>query len=111
MAALGAPNDGLFTDWTLKELLRARDRRALPAFLRWETTLDMARCLPQDAVGCYMLGEMGCARYLEAPVLLEARTDVERAWQAYRAILFWTYKPGLSAHERDAAAGPWWERL
>jgi hypothetical protein len=112
MAALGAPEGGLCEDWALKELLRLGDKRALPAFEHWATRLDTKECFAQQAAWCYVLGVIGCARFLaEPPALLNPQSDVERAWQAYGNILFWLYKPGLSPEQRRAAAALPWQQL
>jgi len=112
MAVLGAPGYYCFTDWILRELLRLDDQRALPAFVRWGQSIDTTSCSPQDTTACYVLGVRGCARHLkELPGATEPQSDVERTWQAYGAILFWLYKPGLSLPERRALSAPWWERL
>ena len=112
MAALGAPSYGFSTDWILGELLEHADVRALPAFLRWATTIDAGRVSDQDAMARYVLGMKGCSRYLDqppAPIPLE--TDAEKAWHACGALIFWLYKPSLSVAERRSAAAQWWERL
>jgi hypothetical protein len=112
MAALGAPRDGFSTDYILRELLQLADARALPAFLRWATTIDTRSLLPQQATACYVLGMRGCSQYLDGPPRPEQpETDADRAWHACGAIIFWLYKPGLSLPERRAAAAQWWELL
>jgi Nuclease-related domain len=112
MAALGAPECDFSVEWTLKELLLLEDERTLPAFQHWATKLEAKSCFPQQAVGCYVLGVIGCARFLAEPTaLVQPQNDVERAWQAYGGILFWLYKPGLSTPERRAAAAPSWQQL
>jgi hypothetical protein len=112
MAALGAPQHGFSTSWILGELLEHGDAGALRAFRRWATTVDTTSACPQDATACYVLGMKGCSRYLDrppAPNTLE--TDLDRAWSAWGAILFWLYKPDLSRVERRTATSQWWELL
>jgi hypothetical protein len=112
MAALGAPQHGFSTSWILGELLEHGDASALPAFRRWATTVDTTGAFQQDATACYVLGMKGCWRYLDqppAPGMLE--TDLDRAWHARGAVVFWLYKPGLSLVERRTAASQSWELL
>jgi hypothetical protein len=112
MAALGAPKHGFSTPWILGELLEHGDVTALPAFRRCATIVDTTSAFQQDATACYVLGLKGCSRYLDqppAPNTLE--TDLDRAWHAWGAILFWLYKPDLSLIERRAAAAQWWGLL
>jgi hypothetical protein len=69
---------------------------------------DFARCV----VTCYVCAVWGCAQFLdEPPALSQPETDEERAWQAYGAILFWLYKPGVSIEQRPTACASWWDRL
>jgi hypothetical protein len=113
MGALGAPDDSMLTtSWILRELLRLGDRRSLPAYRRWATTLNLASVFPQEALTCYVLGMRACAQYLDQPPSLAQLEDgTTRAWQAYGAIMFVLSKPGASLSEQRTAAALWWKLL
>jgi hypothetical protein len=111
MAALGAPEHAMYSDWIMRKLVKSGDLQALPAFLHVAVKNITKTSHPQDTVAGFVWAVRGCARYLEAPPIAQPQTDVERVWEAYRAVLFWMYKPGITNSERREASLPWWERM
>lgn len=112
MAALGAPSFSISADYSLSKLLEADDPRTLPAFERFVKELDDEAFCPQDAAKRFVLGHMGCARYLDAPRQLEDMSTEDRcAWQCYGEIIFWLHKPGLTETEVISRCEPLWKSL
>jgi hypothetical protein len=112
MAALGAPNYGMFTDWILNRLVELGDPASFPAFEKWCSPPDGSSFSPQDATRCYIAAVIGRSAFAAAPPALEAEESDDRcAWWAYGAILHWMLRPGLSEDERRSACAPLWERL
>jgi hypothetical protein len=112
MGALGAGEYSSWVGWILRELVQIGDAQALPAFLHWAATIDTQSCFPQEVTACYVWAVAGCALHLDAPpAIVSPQIDAQRVWEAYGAILFWTYKPGLTVKQRKAAAESHWEIL
>lgn len=112
MAALGAPSYSMSADYSLSKLLEVDDQRTLPAFERFARELDDAAVCAQDVAKCFVLGHMGCARYLDSPRQLEDLSTEDRlAWQCYGEIIFWLHKPGLPDKEVIRRCEPLWNSL
>lgn len=112
MAALGAPPYSMSAGYSLSQLLDVDDPSTLPAFERFAQELDDASTFPQDVAKCFVLGHMGCARYLDSPRQLEdLSTQDRRAWQCYGEILFWLHKSGLPEKEVIRRCEPVWNSL
>jgi hypothetical protein len=112
MAALGAPDYAMLTDWILGRLVELGDPASLPAFEKWSSPPDSGSFAPQDATSRYVAAVIGRAAFAaEPPGPGPEDTDDFRAWSLYGAILHWVYRPGLSDAERNSACAPLWERL
>jgi hypothetical protein len=111
MAALGA-NGGFFTDWILKRLLVARDRRTLPALKHWLRYPDSQTPTPQDDTACYALAMQAWALLEEAPPIQPPpKNQDEAAWQCYGQIIYWLGRPGLTPAKVRTRCAPLWDRL
>jgi hypothetical protein len=112
MAALGAKPDAFLADWMLRELLDLENSEALPAFERWATEFNDDSSCPQDSVACYLLGVMGCSKYLDSPPKFKSLpNNNHRAWQIYGEILFWVFNPRLTEVQITRRCEPLWESL
>jgi hypothetical protein len=112
MAALGAPDYGMFTDWILSRLVEFGDRTSLPAFEKWCSLPEPASSAPQDATSRYVTAIIGRAAFCEEPPNWgTGNSDDHRAWATYGAILHWAFRPGLSDAGRRSACAPLWEHL
>ncbi|MBB2742901.1 UNVERIFIED_ORG: hypothetical protein FHR35_002723 [Microbispora rosea subsp. rosea] len=110
-AAIGAPSDGFWVDWLLKQLIEFSDRRALPAYERWGKQIDVDTPFVQQPFACYSMAMKGCALFLEEPPSLsECRTSEKLAWQYYGAIIFWMQRCKTDA-EAISQCAPYWKKL
>ncbi len=109
---LGAPSYGFACDYILEELITLRDNRALPAFERWATEIDVESMNVQETARVFALAQCGCAMFRTFPAqLANLDSDAKRAWQLYGEILFWGNKSILSHEDILAKCTPLWERL
>lgn len=112
MAALGSPSYGFWNDWLLKELIKSGDRVALPAFEHWATDLYTDNAMTQEVISCYTFAVQGWAQFIDTPPrLVNAATADRASWECYGAIVFWLYRPGLTAEEIVERTAPYWQRL
>jgi hypothetical protein len=112
MAALGAPLYGWSVDWILSELLTWNDPACLAAFQRWSIAIDSESCNLQETVKCYVLGCIGCSRFMDTPPQLSPiNSDDQRAWQLYGEIIFWVNKPQLTEADIRRYCLPIWQQL
>jgi hypothetical protein len=112
LAALGSPSYGFWNDWLLRELIKFADPAALPAFEHWVRDLYTENAMTQEVISCYSLAVQGWAQFKHsAPRLVDAETGDRAAWECYGAIIFWLYRPGLTAEEVVERAAPYWQRL
>jgi hypothetical protein len=112
MAALGAPSYGYWTSWILAELLATGNPSAVPAFRHWASSIDPNTYSRQEAAANFLLACAGCGLHLPAPLaLVSPATEEGRAWQTYGAIVYWLFRPGITAEERRAACAAMWELL
>jgi hypothetical protein len=110
--SLGAPSYGFFCDYILEELITMRDARALPAFERWATEIDVESMNLQETARVFALAQVGCAMFRALPAQLSIMdSDSKRAWQLYGEILFWGNKLALSKEDILSKSSPLWERL
>jgi hypothetical protein len=112
MAALALPSYSMSGDYILSRLLEIDDPRTLPAFERFVQKLDAQAFCPQDSDACFVLGHVGCAKYIDSPrQLIDVNTDDDRAWQCFGEIIFWLSKPGLSTEQIRHLCEPIWQAL
>jgi hypothetical protein len=112
MAALGSPSYGFWNDWLLKELIKSGDRIALPAFEHWAIDLYTDNAMTQEVISCYTFAVQGWAQFIDTPPrLVNAAPHDRAAWECYGAIIFWLYRPGLTAEEIVERTAPYWQRL
>lgn len=112
MAALGAEDYGSSTDWILRELVKAADANALPAFLHWLRIPASDSVAPQEATAQFVAAVQGCAQHLDdLPELAPPESDDERAWHAYSTIIFWLAKTGIGEAERRKRCASVWKEL
>ncbi|WP_405587971.1 hypothetical protein [Streptomyces sp. NBC_01190] len=102
-----------FTDVFLKDLIRAEEPSALPAFRYWASHLDTRGGFRQNSVSCHLLGIEGCAVHLASPppLLDGVEGNDADAWRCYGQILFWLHRPGIGMPEQQALCAPLWEQL
>ncbi|MBN1458351.1 MAG: NERD domain-containing protein [Armatimonadetes bacterium] len=112
MAVLGAPDYGMFRDWTLRRLIELEDPDATPAFLR-AAQYPPADCnSPQSTTASFLYGFVGCAMHLLTPPDLGAPPSVAlEAWRLYGEIVFWLHKPALTDKDKRAHCESLWLRL
>lgn len=111
MASLGASKYS-DTAWILQRLIESGNESALPAFVRFATTLDGESAFSQETAGQFISAHVGCAQYLERPQsLVDLGTDDLQAWQCYGEILFWLHRPGLTEQEITERCESPWQRL
>ena len=112
MAALGAASYSYWLDWLLEELVKANDPYALPAFEKWATEIDAVGTFIQGSVAAFVLGRIGCAKFMDyPPSLKDIHSDDHRAWQIYGDIIFWIHKAGLSEWDMQSRCAPLWHVL
>jgi hypothetical protein len=112
MAALGAPEYSMFTDWILSRLVEFGDTSSLPAFEKWCSPPGEECFAPQDATSRYVTAAIGRAALSEEPPAWgPADPDDRRAWLVYGAILHWMFRPGLPDSDRKSACAPLWQIL
>jgi hypothetical protein len=113
MAALNGESSFSFSlDWILKELIKSKNRIAVPAFLRWANELVTETPFRQKATTCFMFACVGCAQHLDDPPALKSTpTDDHRAWQLFGEIIFWSHKPQLTESQKREQCLPLWRKL
>ncbi|MEU0354337.1 hypothetical protein [Streptomyces cyaneofuscatus] len=101
------------TDVVLKQLIRAQDPAALPAFRHWASHMNISDPFPQGVISCHLLGLEGCAAHLESPPsMLDSIEGADaEAWRCFGQILFWLHRPNLNSADRSARCRPLWEQL
>ena len=83
-AALGSDTIGAWNDLILRRLLAYDDPEALPAFERWATQLDTRNIVVHEVADCFILGVLGCAKFIDQPPRLLNNQSPERAaWECY----------------------------
>jgi hypothetical protein len=111
-AALGSDTIGAWNDLILRRLLAYDDPQALPAFERWATELDTRNIVVHEVTDCFILGVLGCAKFMDQPPRLVHNENSERAaWECYGAIIFWMHRPGLKPDEVTNHCEEYWQRL
>lgn len=111
-AALGSDTSGAWNDLILRRLLAYDDPQALPAFERWATQLDTKNIVVHEVTDCFILGVLGCAKFMDQPPRLVHNQSPERAaWECYGAIIFWMHRPGLKPDEVTSYCQRYWQRL
>jgi len=112
MAALGAPDYSFFADNILRELVELDDPIAMEAFQKWGVIPKAESHSIHDAVSAFVWGIVGLSRYVdEPPSLNRPMKNDEAAWQTYREILFWLYKPLITERAVQERCSPCWQRL
>jgi hypothetical protein len=112
MAALAVPPYSMSGDYILSRLLELNDAESLPAFRRFVQELDGEAFCPQYSDSCFVLGHVGCAKYVNEPGrLTDLSNDDRRAWQCYGEIIFWLSKPTLADDQVANRCRSLWQTL
>jgi hypothetical protein len=107
--ASNATQAGFCTDWILQELLQINDRRTLPVFEKFAVTIERDSLNRQDAVAHFVLGVVGCARWLQRPpVFVGDGSPDAYAWEVIAEQLFWLYR---GASTRQGSKQTTWHDL